>query len=210
MSLRRLLALLPCVAAIFVLSAGAEEAALTPHEIIDQAATTMSEKLGGRKDYYKDNPDELYSMISDLLLPYFDTRYSGRLVLGKHWKSTSAEQRTDFIDAFYQFLLQSYADGVLDFNQDRVVVLDSEADPEGKRAIVKTEMRLDDGTDVPVNYSMRRSPAGWRVYDVRIEGVSYVQNYRNQFDAEIRANGVDSVIGRLRADTAERGAAKPD
>ncbi len=65
---------------------------------------------------------------------------------------------------------------------------------------MKTETRMDDGSEVPINYSMRKTPDGWRVYDVRIEGVSYVQNYRNQFNAEIAALGVDAVIDRLSAE----------
>ncbi len=70
-----------------------------------------------------------------------------------------------------------------------------------KRTVVKTQMRLDDGTEIPVNYSMRETSDGWKAYDVRIEGVSYVQNYRNQFNAEISTNGLDSVIARLERET---------
>jgi phospholipid transport system substrate-binding protein len=64
-------------------------------------------------------------------------------------------------------------------------------------------MRMDDGSTVPVNYSMRNGSVGWRAYDVRIEGVSYVQNYRNQFNAEITANGINAVIARLESEAAE-------
>ena len=87
-------------------------------------------------------------------------------------------------------------------DQDMVKVLPLRGELDEKRAVVYTEMRLDDGTVVPVNYSMRKSSAGWRVYDVRIEGISYIQNYRNQFNAEIRANGVDAVIEPMRAENA--------
>jgi phospholipid transport system substrate-binding protein len=162
----------------------------------------MAETLDGRRDYFENNPDELYSLVDGVLSPHFDTRYAGRLVLGKHWKGASNEQRAEFIDAFYEFLMRSYARGVLQFDQDRIEILPARDDVDGKRAIVKTNMRFDDGTLVPVNYSMRKSSAGWRVYDVRIEGISYIQNYRNQFNAEIHALGVDAVIERLRIENA--------
>jgi phospholipid transport system substrate-binding protein len=174
----------------------------SPNEIINSAATSMAETLDGRRDYFENNPDELYSMVDGVLLPHFDTRYAGRLVLGKHWKGTSNEQRAEFIDAFYEFLMRSYSKGLLQFDQDQVEILSAFDNVDGKRAIVKTSMRLDDGTLVPVNYSMRKSAAGWRVYDVRIEGISYIQNYRNQFNAEIHAVGVDAVIERLRTENA--------
>jgi phospholipid transport system substrate-binding protein len=186
------------IAVFFTAWASADDEVLAPQEVIENAATTMSEKLNGRKDYYESHPDELYIMIDEVLLPHFDTRYSGRLVLGKHWKGVTEDQRTEFIDAFYQFLLQSYAKGLLQFDQDKIEFLPFEGEVDGTRVVVKTQMRLDDGSQVPVNYSLRRSEPGWRVYDVRIEGVSYIQNYRNQFNAEIRANGVNSVIARLR------------
>jgi phospholipid transport system substrate-binding protein len=188
------------VAVFFALWVSADGEVLAPQEVIEYAATTMSEKLTGREDYYESHPDELYTMIDAVLLPYFDTRYSGRLVLGKHWKGVTEEQRSEFIDAFYRFLLQSYAKGLLEFDQEKIEFLPFQGEADGKRVVVKTQMRLDDGSIVPVNYSMRRSESGWKVYDVRIEGVSYIQNYRNQFNAEISENGVNSVIARLRAE----------
>lgn len=172
-----------------------------PHEIIETAAASITEKLSGRKDYLSENRDELYALINEILVPHFDVRYAGWLVLGKHWKAASKEQRDRFIDVFYEFLLQSYANGVLKFNEDAITVHPVTDGTDEKRVVVKTDMRMDDGSVVPVNYSMRRSKTGWRVYDVRIEGVSYIQNYRNQFNAEIGALGIDAVIERLQSET---------
>lgn len=172
-----------------------------PYEIIQTAANSMTEQLRGRKEYLGDNPDELYTLVNEILVPHFDIRYAGRLALGKHWRAATKEQRNRFIDVFYEFLLQSYANGVLKFEEDAITVLPGEPVADENRTVVKTQMRMDDGSQVPVNYSMRRSKAGWRVYDVRIEGVSYIQNYRNQFNAEIAALGIDAVIERLQAET---------
>jgi len=177
---------------------GAATAADSPFAIIEQTATELTARLDGRRKHLEDHPAELYTLIDEVLLPRFDTRYAGYLVLGKkHWRSATEQQRGRFIDAFYNFLLRSYADAVLSFDQGSIKVMEPDEAPDGKRAVVRTQMRLDDGSSVPVNYSMRRSSDGWKAYDVRIEGVSYVQNYRNQFDAEISANGIDQVIERL-------------
>ena len=195
------------VLSVFVLvalctAASAEEQ--TPHQILESAATNIAERLDGNKDRLEANPDELYALIDEILLPHFDTRYAGYLVLGKHWRSASDEQRTRFIDVFYKFLLRSYAKGILEFDQQSIRFFPPRGEQDGKRVIVKTEMKLEDGTQIPVNYSMRKSKTGWRVYDVRIEGVSYIQNYRNQFNAEISATGIDAVIDRLAAETAAK------
>jgi len=173
----------------------------SPHEVIETAAHSMADQLRGRKDYLDENRDELYTLINEILVPHFDIRYAGYLVLGKHWKPATKQQRDRFIDVFYEFLLQSYANGVLKLKEDSVIVFPVEAGDDDKRIVVKTEMRMDDGSQVPINYSMRKSKAGWRVYDVRIEGVSYIQNYRNQFNAEIGALGIEAVIERLQSET---------
>ncbi|MDP7418651.1 MAG: ABC transporter substrate-binding protein [Gammaproteobacteria bacterium] len=172
-----------------------------PHEIITQAASSMAEQLKGRKDYLEANRKELYALIDEILVPYFDTRYAGRLVLGKHWKVVTKAQRDTFIDVFYEFLLQSYANGILKFDEDNITVYPADIEPGDKRVTVKTDMRMNDGVLIPVNYKMRKSTAGWRVYDVRFEGVSYIQNYRNQFNAEIGALGIEAVIERLQSET---------
>ncbi len=196
------LLLLAVFAAPWLAAADQERA---PHEIIATAANSMAEQIKGRKDYLDENRGELYALINEILVPHFDTRYAGRLVLGKYWKAVTKEQRDRFIDVFYEFLLQSYANGVLRFDEDAITVYPIETGLDDKRAIVKTEMRMDDGSRVPVNYSMRKSKAGWRVYDVRIEGVSYIQNYRNQFNAEIAALGIEAVIERLQSETKKAG-----
>ena len=175
----------------------AQSAPQTPNDVVAITSTAIAEQLDGRQDHLKDHPTELYTLIDGLLLPHFDTRYAGRLVLGNHWRNATDEQRSRFVDVFYRFLVQSYADGILGFEQESLTILPPEGELDEKRAVVKTTIRMEDGTVVPVNYSMRNSSAGWRVYDVRIEGVSYIRNYRNQLNAEIKALGIDAVIERL-------------
>lgn len=172
----------------------------TPDSIIETAATEVAQRLEGRRDYLEAHPDELYALVDDALLQHFDTRYSAYLVLGNHWKAAVPEQRDRFIDVFYRYLLRAYARGLLEFDPKTLVILPSSG-VKGDRAIVSTEMRLDNGKVVPVDYRMRAVKKGWKVYDVRVDGISYVQNYRNQFNAEISALGLDALIMRLEAES---------
>jgi phospholipid transport system substrate-binding protein len=174
-----------------------------PDQIVRETADTLAARIEGRQKQLADNPPELYKLVDEVFLPVFDTDYAGRLVLGKHWRTATPVQRQEFIDTFYDFLLRSYARYVLRFERDKVRILPGPGTPpDPKRAVVKTEMQLEDGTRLPVHYSLHQTPAGWRAFDVRIEGISYVQNYRNQFNAEIAAKGIDAVIARLRKDAA--------
>jgi len=97
--------------------------AQSPNEIIQSAADELAVALDGRKDELAENKSELYALIDKVLLPRFDRRYAAQLVLGRHWRTASAEQRDKFIDVFYGSLLRKYADGALEFDQEKVELL---------------------------------------------------------------------------------------
>lgn len=182
---------------------------LSPEQVIEATAGAVAERLEGRREYLEQHPEELHRLVDELLLPRFDQRYAAFLVLGReHWQAASAEQRDRFVAAFFAFLVRNYAASLLDFDPRSLVILPGEP-PSGKRYTVHTEMRLDTGKVVPMDYRLRLTDAGWKVYDVRIEGVSYLQNYRNQFDAEIRALGLDAVIARLEQEGRDAAAGEP-
>lgn len=190
------------IAALVILFFGASAFAESPNDVIQSATDELAVELDGRKEQLANNKAELYAMIDKILLPRFDQRYAAQLVLGKHWRSASAEQRDKFIDVFYGSLLRKYADGVLEFNQDRVQLLPFRGDETKDRTTVKSIVQLDDGTKVPVNYGMVRRDSGWLMFDVTIEGISYVRNFRTELNAEIQAKSLDAVIARLKSEMA--------
>lgn len=189
---------------LLLLSAVVQADSRTPDQVVTETAETLAKRIDGQQAHLAANPVDLYKLVDEVFLPVFDTDYAGRLVLGKHWRTATDEQRKKFIDTFYDFLLRSYARYVLRFERDKVKILpSSSAAQDPKNTVVKSVMQLEDGTSLPVNYSLRQTKDGWRAFDVRIEGISYVQNYRNQFNAEIKAKGIDAVIARLQADAAK-------
>jgi phospholipid transport system substrate-binding protein len=186
--------------AVASMLAGSAVAQDDPRDIVVNTAGAVADRLEGRRGYFRDNPEELYALIDEILLPNFDIRYAGYRVMGEaNWKAATKEQRNRFIDAFYQFMLRSYATGLLQLDPDSLKI-DPEFRSNDRFAAVQTTIMQDTGALIPVNYRLRRSKRGWRVYDVRIEGVSYVENYSNQFAAEIDALGLDAVIDRLQAE----------
>jgi len=192
------------VSAVALLSLAAQ--AQSPNAVIEDAAKQLDETLQGRKEELAADRTQLYAVINEILLPRFDRTYAAQLVLGPHWKTASKEQRQKFIDAFYENLLQKYADGVLDYDQSRIEILPFRGDESKPRVTVKTMVRLDDGTKVPVDYSLVKRDAGWLLFDVSIEGISYVRNFRAELNAEIQNSSLDAVIARLQRDTGTQGA----
>ncbi len=177
-----------------------EASPASPFEVISETATNFQASLSGKEAYYSDNLDELYEVVGNELQPVLDMRYAGYLALGSHWSGATETQRSRFVDAFAAFLIRTYAKGLLEFNQDNLKILGQSFAKDRKRAEVKTELNMANGSKVLVDYRLRNSNAGWRVYDVRIDGVSYIQNYRSQFNAEINALGLDALIERLEQD----------
>ena len=190
------------ILAIFCLVAGATAYAQSPNDVIQEAADMLAGELEGRKESLAADREELYAVIDNILLPRFDRRYAAQLVLGRHWRTAGAEQRDKFIDAFYGSLLRKYADGVLEFDQDRVEILPFRGDESKPRVTVRTIVKLEDGTDVPVNYGLVMRDSGWMMFDVTIEGISYVRNFRTELNAEIQATSLDAVIARLESESA--------
>ena len=138
--------------------------------------------------------------MANVLLPNFDSEYAARLVLGQTWKTATPDQRKRFVDAFYHSLLRNYGTALIDFTADRFVILPYRGDPGDSTATVRTEVKRSSGEKVPVNFSLRKTDAGWKAWDVVIEGISYVKSFRTDFGSEIQQKGLDEVIKRLETD----------
>jgi len=180
----------------------------TPQELMETTARRLLEALDADREAARKDPTRVNQMVDEILLPHFDTDYSARLVLGKHWRNASPAERQRFIDAFYQSLLWNYGSALAEFTADRMTILPFRGDLSSGQATVRTEVKRRNGTRVPVNYTLRATPGGWRAWDVTIEGISYVRNFRNDVGAEIDQQGLPALIERLENEN-RGGAAKP-
>lgn len=200
--------------ATFGLFAGHVQAAddvssLGPQELVSKVANDTLKDLDANRAEYSKNKAKVRELVDKNMLPYFDTAYSAQLVLAKHWRTATPEQRKRFVEAFYQSLLQNYGEALLEFTPDRLKILPFQGNPTDKVATVRTEIRRDNGSRVPVNYSLRKTDSGWKAYDVQIEGVSYVKSFRTDFGAEIQQRGLEAVIERLESQVASGTVKKP-
>jgi phospholipid transport system substrate-binding protein len=189
------LALSLVLAAIGFAPALAQDA--SPTAVVEGTVSLFAEKMDGRHDELAADRELLYSLIDEILLPRFDRKFSAQMVLAKHWRVADEAQRERFIEAFYQALLRRYADGLLEFDQDRVKVLPFRGDETKPRAKVRSTVELNDGTKVAVDYELVKRETGWLLFNVVIEGVSYIRNFRTEVDSEIRNSSLNAVIERL-------------
>jgi phospholipid transport system substrate-binding protein len=174
-------------------------AADDPSQVVQTAAQGMLGDLDKDRDAYRRDPVKVGQLVDKYLLPHFDTAKSAQLVLGRFWRTATPEQRQHFIDAFYHSLLTNYGSALTDFTSDRLKVFPTKVAPDATTATVRTEVKRSNGDRVSVNYYMLKSPQGWKAWDVVIDGISYVNSYREDFGAQIEQQGIDAVIKRLEA-----------
>lgn len=188
-----LAALFAVVAAMPALAAGE-----APDKIVRGIADQLASSIDGHKAELKADHEKLIKLIDGILLPHFDIDYASILVLGQYARTATPAERSRFAKAFYNSIAHRYAEGLLNYTRGRVQVLASKGGTSDRRTIVRTQVKLDDGKLLPVDYAFHKTRDGeWKAYDVIIEGISYVTNYRNQVAAEIRKSSLEALITRL-------------
>lgn len=183
-----------------------------PQEAMVAISKRLFEALDANRAALRRNPEAVNALVGEILLPRFDVDYAAQLVLARHWNEASEEQRAHFIRAFYGALLHTYGAALADATADRLKVLPFRGDPSAAQVVVRTEVTRSTGAVVPVDYRLRRTADGWKAFDVVIEGISYVRNYRTDLDAEISARGLEATITRIETKglnpSGERGAGR--
>lgn len=183
----------------------AQSGMTSPNDVVAKAAEELDRALSERKEELAADKEALYDLIDEMLLPRFDRKYAAQLVLGRHWRTATEQQRERFIQAFYRNLLRRYADGVLDFDLSQIEIQPFRGNTSDPRVTVRTTVTLEDGTEVPVDYALVRREEGWLLFDVIIEGISYVRNFRAELNSEIQSTNLDAVIKRLESEAGSDG-----
>jgi phospholipid transport system substrate-binding protein len=183
--------------------AAAPAAQSDPQQLMDDVSKRMLAALDQNRAAIRKDPSKVYPIVNDILLPYFDTNYAAQLILAQHWRTATPEQRRRFVDALYNALLKTYGGALSDFTADRLKLLPFRGDPAATQATVRTVVTRASGQEIPVDYRLRKTADGWKAFDVIIEGISYVRNYRNDLGSEVSKNGLDAVIARLEKDGLE-------
>ena len=169
-----------------------------PNQVVQGLVDELAKTMEARRAELSKNRESLLKVIDGIVLPHFDIDYASILVLGQNARAASVEQRVRFAKAMYNSITHRYAEGLLKYTEGRVRVLPFQGELNDKRTLVRTQVVLDDGKVVPVDYAFRKTSNGdWKAYDVIIEGISYVTNYRNQVAAEISKSSLDALTARL-------------
>lgn len=191
------------------LNAAPALAADTPPDVLARSVTQeVLAILKQDRDIQNGNQTKVYRLVETKILPVFDFNRMTQLVIGKHWPRATAKQKQDLVTEFRNLMVRTYSSSLMAFNNQTVDFKPLSIKPSDTDVTVRSEIRQPGGQPIPINYSMYQTSFGWKVYDVTIDGVSLVTNYRSSFSNTIRQSGIDGLINTL-ATQSTRGVAKP-
>jgi phospholipid transport system substrate-binding protein len=171
-----------------------------PVELVRETTTMLFHLVEDNREQYQENPDLLRAELIEILQPRTDMIYSARLILGRHGRQLERDQVEAFAKAVSDLLMGRYATGLLEFrSREQVDILPLAGDNNERMTRVRTRIRLDSGNNAPIDYVLRKNDGEWKVFDVIIEGISYVATFRNQIGEEIRRDGFDRMLNRLQS-----------
>jgi phospholipid transport system substrate-binding protein len=178
-------------------TAGAGAVAVPPDQVARQTADITLREIKSRREELRQNPQKLYALVEQQILPHFDFDRISQLVLGKHWKDASTVQRERFSTAFQRMLVRSYSHALVEYDSERIEWSPLRMGPGTTDVVVRSNVVRKGGPPIPISYNVHLKNNQWLVYDVTIDAISLVTNYRGTFANEIRKGGLDSLIARL-------------
>jgi phospholipid transport system substrate-binding protein len=172
----------------------------SPSQMVLDNSQRVLTTLEKRRAEFTRNRSALRQFVSGEFSQMFDRDYAARQVLGRHARGAADADVKLFADALADNLMQRYGSSLLDFNTKlRVRVKSETVLPRGLGVKVSSEMLRTGGDPIPVDYLMRKSGGTWKVFDVMVEGVSFVQTFRQQFDGELTHKSIRQVAADLRS-----------
>jgi len=173
-------------------------AADTPPDVLARSTTQeVLAILKQDKEIQSGNLNKVYQLVEAKILPNFDFNRMTQLAVGKHWPRATANQKQALVTEFRNLLVRTYSSSLTAFTNQTVEFRPLTMKPDDTDVTVHSEIRQPGGQPIPIDYSMYKTSFGWKVYDVSIDGVSLVTNYRASFASTIRQSGIDGLIKTL-------------
>ncbi|MGZ8253152.1 MAG: MlaC/ttg2D family ABC transporter substrate-binding protein [Methylophilaceae bacterium] len=191
----------------FVAFAGSALADIAPDALVKSTAEEVLEIVKKDKDIQAGDQRKIFALAEEKILPNFNFDRVSQLVLGRSWTKASKEQQDAFQKEFRSLMLRTYATALSKYRNQVIEYKPLRSQPTDKEVTVKTLILQPGGQPVAVDYTLEKTDSSWKVFDIVIEGVSLVTNYRSQFSSEIRQSGMDGLIQKLVEKNKQAGAA---
>lgn len=187
--------------AVSLAAPAALAAPMPPDEVVKATTERLQGEISKREKEFRADKRKLYAFVDQVIVPKFDSRYIAQLILARHWKSASEDQRKRFETAFKNMLVNSYADALVEYHNDvKAEWQPLRMAPDAKDVTVQSRLIRNSGKPpVPIGFAMRLKDDEWKVYDIIIENLSLITSFRSQVNSEIKRSGLDALIQKLEA-----------
>lgn len=177
--------------------AAAQAQQLAPDELVRKVTADVLDTVKSDKQLAAGDHKKALALAEQKILPLVDFREATQLAMGKSWNSATPAQQTQVVDAFRQMLVRIYSNSIDVYRGQTMKVLPVRLAPGATEVTVRNQYLREGRPPVSVEYAMKKSPEGWKIYDITVEGVSLVLTYRAEFEQVTRTSGVDGLIKRL-------------
>ena len=178
--------------ACFATTVSAQDVA--PEALIKSMTDEVIGIIKQDKDIKAGNRDKINALVDAKVLPHFNFERMTALAMGRNWRNATAEQKKQLTAEFRTLLVRTYSGALATYKNEVIAFLPLHAGAGDSDVTVKTQVRRPGAESIGIDYSMEKTPEGWKVYDVAVGGVSLVTNYRDSFNSEIRQTGIDGLI----------------
>ncbi len=170
-----------------------------PDVLVKNVTTEVVELIAKDREIRSGDRAKLVQVIESKVLPHFNFQSMTALAMGQSWNKATPEQKKQLAEEFKTLLVRTYASALAAYSEQRFDYRPLRARPTDTDVTVQVRVIQPGAQPVPIDYSMEKTAAGWKVYDVIVGGVSLVANYRTEFNSTVRASGVDGLLKSLRA-----------
>ena len=174
-------------------------AATGPEQLIKETSDRVIDEIRTNAQQFEEDPQSVYDLVNTVVLPHFDFVAMTDLALGRYKDDVSEQQRPEIVNEFRMLLVRTYSSALLEYTDQVLIYLPMEGTEAEGRVTVRTEIEQAGGFPIPINYMLRNGDDGWKVFDISVDDVSLVTNYRSSFARAIKKNGVDGLIETLRS-----------
>ena len=170
-----------------------------PDDFLKASVAEVMSFITDNKSDLDEDDEYLISKMNDIIMPKFDIELMSRIVLGKkNWNNISPSEKSNFMDAFKNLMVKTYMKSLTAFEGEKIKFLPYTPGKRDDIAKVKSVYLLNEG-ELPVSYRLKKTDSKWRVYDIIIDGVSLLKNYRSDFKTHVTNKGILSLIDQLNA-----------
>ncbi len=175
----------------------AAAAAQGPEALIKDTSARVLDEIKNNAAVYQEDPEKVYRLVDELVLPHFDFGAMTDLALGRYKDEVGEDQKPTIVNEFRTLLVRTYSTALLEYTDQELIYLPMEGSEADGKVVVRTEIEQQSGFPIPINYTLHRVGDAWKVYDISVDEVSLVTNYRSSFARAIKKEGVDGLIKTL-------------